>query len=245
MAVWISADWLPQNEKLYVGNFPTEVEERLEELRPDHEYIQISGGDVVIKRMFDKCMAVRDVYRYNVKTGIALKCRQDVHPSIKSDLPTIVLLLESPHRSEYDSERKPIAPAGGKTGANLDDGLDYVLSQIKSEVVDGSRIIVSNPVQFQTSLHMILPKPEKKYKDALKISVWKAVWSHQYIEGGFESRMEKYAPYLVINACTGGQEDDKGLNKQVTDFLKRKKICRKIYEIDHPFSWKIPILHPI
>lgn len=247
MAVKIHAKWLPGGE-LEVIDFPQEVR-----LEPSHEYVCASGNDVVIRRMFDTRMAVRDVHRYNVKTGVVLKCPRDMHPSAKRDLPTVVLLLESPHKDEYgkrNGEYNPIAPAMGKTGRNLDDGLGYVLSQIPSGLVDGSKIIISNPIQFQASLHMIqsslhvIPgeKMNEKVKKKVKTAVWDALWEQPCVQDCFKSRMRDYSPYIIINACTGGQKDNNGLNKKVTCFLKEKKICREIYEIDHPSGWSIPSL---
>lgn len=247
----ISANWFRGGH--FDVEIPDSAERKLRRLasprnRSRSPYVSISGNNVVIKGMFDKRMAVRDVHRYNVKTGVVLKCPQDMHPSIKRNLPTVVFLLESPHKDEYsksNDEYNPIAPAMGTiigtTGRNLDDGLGYVLSQVRSGVADGSRIIISNPVQFQASLHMIL---QDKLNTSVRNAVWTALWQHQgrHIKNCFASRMENYNPYLVINACTGGQDDNNGLNKQVTRFLKEEKICREIYEINHPSSWSIPNL---
>lgn len=241
----ISANWL-QGGHLDV-EIPESAEEELRELATPRNcsrspYISISGNNVVIKGMFDTRMAVQDVYRYNVKAGVVLKCPRDMHPSAKRDLPTLALLLESPHKDEYgkrNGEYNPIAPAMGTTGRNLDSYLGYVLSQIQSGVVDGSKIIISNPIQFQASLHMILGgKINKDVRDA----VWTALWTRQYVKSDFASRMRDYSPYVIINACTGGQKDNNGLNKKVTCFLKEKEICREIYEIDHPRGWSIPSL---
>lgn len=158
MAVRIRAAWL-QDGNIEVTDFPQDVT-----LDPDHPYVSTSEGNVVIDRMFEACMKVPDVYRYKIENDSNLVVRrlyQDKDVREECDLPKIVLLLESPHRDEYCNNR-PCAPAMGTTGRNLDRYLVCVLSKIEDEIVDGSMVIISNPVQFQTSLHMILHDNEQR-----------------------------------------------------------------------------------
>ena len=201
---------------------------------------------MVIDQMFDACMKVRDVYRYKIEKDIDLiaqRVGRDKAVWEECHLPTIVLLLESPHTDEYDNG-KPIAPAMGTTGRNLDSHLGGVLSQIRNRIFNGSRVIVSNPVQFQASLHMILRgKMNGKVRDA----VWRSLWQHQdqYIQNCFASRMENYSPYIVINACTKGYQGKGELQKKVTALLTEKRNYREIYEISHPSRWTIPKLRKV
>ena len=233
MVVWIRAGWLRDGD-IEVTDFPQDVT-----LDPDHSYVSVSGRNVIIDRMFDACMKVRDVYRYKIENDGNLVVR-DVRESGRDkevweecDLPTIVLLLESPHEKEYDENNNPIAPAMGSTGTNLDKYLCSVLSCIRHSIRNGSsRIILSNPVQFQTSLHMILHEMNREVRDA----VWNALWCHPYIRNRFESRMRAYNPYIIINACTGG-ENPRGLKRKVSDFLQEAQICGRIYKGSHPAGW--------
>ena len=238
--VGISANWL-QGSHVDV-DIPESIEKKLRDLANSGDpYVSISKNKVVIGQMFDTAMKVPDVYRYKVEKDwdlIVQRVGRDKGVGEECHLPTIVLLLESPHKDEYDNGT-PIAPAMGRTGRNLDSHLAYVLSQIRNRIFNGSRVIVSNPVQFQTSLHMILPG---KINKGVKNAVWKALWQWLYVQGCFASRMENYNPYLVINACTGGQNKN-APRKQVTDFLKTKKICQNIYETNHPTNWDISELH--
>ena len=113
VAVRIHADWLQDGDSIEVTDFPQDVT-----LDPSHPYVSTSEGNVVIDQMFDRQMAVQDVHRYNIRAGVALRC-PDVLPSVNCDLPTVVLLLESPHKKEYhrnayDGNRTADAvPAGG------------------------------------------------------------------------------------------------------------------------------------
>lgn len=267
MAVRIRARWL-QDGDIEVKDFPQDMEQGLMDLansNPDHDYVcaSTSGSDVVIKRMFDADMKVPDVYRYKIeKDGnlIVQRVGSDKNVLKECHLPTIVLLLESPHKDEYCNNR-PIAPARGTTGRNLDSHLSGVLSPIRNRIFNGSRVIISNPVQFQTSLHMILEslkqsnlseqdkkKLKEKFKDKenkckVKDAVWRFFWERNHIQSHFAFRMKEYDPYIVINACTG--EGGTGLNKKITDFLKNREICCEIYEIRHPSRWTIPKLRKI
>ena len=253
MIVWIRADWL-QDGDIEVKDFPQDVC-----LDPDHPYVSTSGGNVIIDQMFDACMKVRDVYRYKIeKHGnlVVRRLHQDKDVREECDLPKIILLLESPHRDEYCNNR-PCAPAMGQTGRNLDrqtgdncgSGLSCVLSQtqIRNSIRDGSsRIIISNPIQFQASLHMIL---QGKMNRDVRNAVWNSLWQHQdrRIQNCFAARMEIYDPYIIINACTKGYNrkgellEENKLQKKVTAFLKtfleESGICCEVYEINHPSSW--------
>ena len=221
---------LAQDGDIEVTDFPQDVT-----LDPDHSYVSVSGRNVIIDRMFDACMKVPDVYRYKIENDGNLSVQrlcQDKDVREECDLPTIVLLLESPHRDEYRNNR-PCAPAMGATGRNLDSHLCSVLSCIRHSIRNGSsRIILSNPVQFQTSLHMILHEMNREVRDA----VWNALWCHPYIRSRFESRMRAYNPYIIINACTGGRKPE-GLRRKVSDFLQQAQICGRIYKGSHPSGW--------
>ena len=243
--VGISANWYQGGRGHFNVEIPESAEQKLRDLtNPDNPYVSISRNKVVISQMFNSDMKVADVYRYGIEKDrdlIAQRIGRDKAVWEECHLPTIVLLLESPHGDEYDKSNKPIAPAMGTTGRNLDNCLGWVLSQIRGRIFNGSRIIISNPVQFQTSLHMILGG---KMNGEVKVPVWNALWHRQYVKGCFVSRMANYNPYLVINACTGGQ-DENGLKRIVTGFLKKKGICREIYEINHPVNWNISKLQPV
>ena len=151
----------------------------------------------------------------------------------------IVLLLESPHKDEYtDGDiARPKAPACGETGDNIDRWLGTVLSRTNEDLIEpGCHVIISNPIQFQTSLHAIHGRSVSNSSwDTLRDNVWKTLWHEDHIQGCFLARLTAYNPSLIINACTGdwGCEgaDPKGL---VDGFVQDRlpNVCR--YETYHP-----------
>lgn len=201
---------------------------------------------------------VEDVHRYNIiceSENIIKNSLSDSEKSIKKskfndkkvderqDVKTIVLLLESPHKDEYDNKNNPIAPAQGKTGRGIDCQIENVIREIikfhKSALEKGIyRFIICNPIQYQTSMDMFIKQASekdlldltKKSRLDLKKEVWKAIWSKDKIKEDFKKRIELYKPNLIINACT------KDLKEDVTKYLKDNKY-NNIYLVSHPSSW--------
>jgi hypothetical protein len=167
--------------------------------------VEISGVYTEEKR-------VNDAYRYiiQVKSGNA-----SLKQSFSNGLgrfqdkatgeithPTIVLVIESPHKDEYKN-RNPVAPAQGTTGRKIEKYLTGLLNtSINHHLADGDYdFIVSNPVQFQASLFdlhgaNLTESPAKAVRD----SVWKEIFPKE--ESNFHQRLTTYEPKLVINACT-------------------------------------------
>lgn len=164
----------------------------------------------------------------------------------------VVLLLESPHKDEYhrDNVNCPIAPANGTTGENIDRCLSAALSQIEEELIaPGCHVIISNPIQFQTSLHAIHGRSTRGKAGGrwrtLRDRIWKTLWNEggqeNYIRRCFRERLNTYRPSVIINACTGawtpsGDDDPKSL---VNDFLDTESTV-PLYKTYHPShtSWR-------
>lgn len=196
---------------------------------------------------------VNDVYRYLIfgdKTKLYKKeLEQDLEVFGKSnykdrstkereEYKNIVLLLESPHSDEFDSNRFAIAPAQGETGRLIDMNILTVLRELKelekdlfSNEENKYKLIISNPIQYQTSLYMYHNNKLKgKYK-TLRNRCWKKIWKEEKIKNEFKERMDKYKPELIINACTSDLQDN------VTKFLKTNNF-KNIYTSYHPSYWK-------
>lgn len=173
---------------------------------------------------------------------------------------SIVLLLESPHKDEYEYNGGRIvrhkAPASGSSGSNIDSCLGNVLSGIEEQqlIVPGRHVIISNPIQFQTSLHAIHEKSVSKSPwNKLRDNVWNTLWEEPQIEQDFRERLPTYSPHLIINACTGNwtppeflaRTDDltskHGLKCLVTKFVRAELPTVPLYEAHHPAykSWKL------
>lgn len=193
---------------------------------------------------------VEDVYRYFIdcKNGKLTKKSyvkgnktysnskyKDKSINIDTKYKTIVLLLESPHKDEYDSANNPIAPAQGKTGENIEKYIISVLEDIKSRdkkllKEEGYRLIVCNPIQYQTSLYMYHKQDLKDDYATLRNQCWRKMWQEDCIRDNFKERIKSYKPELIINACTSSLKDN------VTKFLKEKGY-NNIYTTYHPSYW--------
>lgn len=225
-------------------------------------HVQTVGADVIVKNFFEVNSEVPDVSRYRIGDDGQLVHHCDVPESrlhIHPQLGSIVLLLESPYKDEYQFRNIncPIAPARGKTGDNIHRCLDTVLSHIEAErIVPGYKVIISNPIQFQTSLHAIhgqsVRESTGKWK-RLRNYVWLNLWGdgeEKYIKQCFLARLGRYYPKVIINACTGaqgcGDEDPKGL---VNAFVQAEFPNAHHYETPHPVTWNSRdcniCIHPI
>ena len=175
---------------------------------------------------------------------------------------SVVLLLESPHECEYEyiyrcfvrpfarPFARPKGPARGDSGKNIDQCLSTVLLYIQREtglIVPNCHIVISNPIQFQTSLHAIHQQKLNGAWKTLRNNVWRTLWDDEegHIKRCFRTRLDCYYPKVIINACT-----DK-LKRHVNTFVQRWIAERRqaergqivhLYEIYHPSYWKN--LHP-
>lgn len=167
-----------------------------------------------------------------------------VNESVECRIKTIVLLLESPHISEYRYNKQtnsivPIRPANGmkpsEAGGAIENYFDGVIQKIK--LSDGRYYLkIVNPIQYQTSLASIHGKSLSRYKKTLRNKVWMNIWKYQddnknfIFQNEFINRIQSYKPYLIINACTSQ------LKNNVSELLKIYSYTPK--EIYHPaYNW--------
>lgn len=220
---------------------------------------QSTQAPVVLQGMFDAGHRVPDVDRYVVRTTPSGAHQLTCHGT--SDFPAscymdktpqgghsnIVILLESPHKDEYEPVTfSPVAPAQGTTGKNIADHLcgyfDTQLSGVTGSNymhlhANGSHIVLCNPVQFQASLrarkHRLKPKS--------KVMVWERLWNVPGVKADFLQRLIRYRPHIIINACTKTGRSDDGCKNLVRTFLDsqgaRLPTRCHVYEAPHPSSW--------
>ena len=234
-------------------------------------YLRRDGDGLHVVNFFGMNNKVPDVSRYRIGPNRHLACDLEVPESrlqIQTQPGSIVLLLESPSEEEYrcGNINWPLAPANGKTGDNIDRCLCRVLSDIQKEfnrpelneerlirdrhineklIVPDCRVIISNPIQFQTNLRTIHGQSTRgtansKWK-SLRNNVWKALWKEGvgdgrlgYIQLCFRARLNTYRPSLIINACT----NDGSLKRCVKDFVRRELPKVPLYHTHHPSTWK-------
>lgn len=247
--------------RIEVGNFSriTECCEVLSEIE-DEDHVRCENDNVIITGMFGSRNIVPDVHRYNIhrsQNGFTLSphdvCEVNLRrhnnymdqPATNDGTDTLVVVVESPHRSEYynDDLSSPIAAAQGDTGYGIHHHLAEIVNQIADSVTDIGdvyRVIIANPICWQTSLsslHQNSPwdSPWTELRDA----VCSTLWNLAAVRCDFLTRLCKYSPSIVVNACTGGSGGS-GFNAEVDRFL----LCNNIISDEnrrprtpHPCVW--------
>ncbi len=163
--------------------------------------------------------------RKNIDYG--KKCRKDV----------IVIVLESPHKSEYSDGGKPLGPARGTTGALFRKKFSSILEKSESSLLgsieaNDYEIAFLNSVQYQCSLGESLQKRENKIRrDENFLKCLKAGCGEDLCR-----RLEHLKPKIVINLCTHGYR-----NLQLEVDLYLREFCKKrgyVYVLgSHPSTW--------
>ncbi|ANE45176.1 hypothetical protein SY83_01205 [Paenibacillus swuensis] len=176
---------------------------------------------------------------------------------------TLLILMESPHNDEYTyldaegaevripvvgdralavgriAQARPVRPANGQTGAHMDKWLETVLQAVDWPETASFRVIVGNPIQFQTSLHAIHGGTlSKKPFAQLRDRVWMALWGVDEIQSDFHGRLTAYNPDLILNGCTSVPKSlvDEALRAQYGG-NSESPWC---YRVAHPYAWFTP-----
>ncbi len=213
---------------------------REEHTRREHDHIRVFG-------MLDPHNRVPDKVKFYVEYDV------DGHPRVipvegsldleSGDTPLLLIVLESPHTCEYDgSVARPVGPARGTTGTNIESelgGLLHASRNLIGTVPCGTRVAVANPVQFQASLHAVHGGSlQKRGFAALRDAVWQCIWSLEEIRHDFGTRVRRFNPTWIINACTGGSYGWGKVNGAVSEWLLNAEIGCQIYATTHPALWQ-------
>lgn len=199
--------------------------------------------------IFQNKHRVPDVWRYIVEVSniniipadktIPLSDFNDRPAADAKSTKNILLILESPHKSEYKHDKKnftltPKAPAQGYTGRNIESFIGDILKKI-SDLQNGSyNLIISNPIPYLCSLGIFTDKLNTKVRD----NVWNAIWNitneqdEYVIREEFITRCKHYQPEYIINCCTAN------LKMNVTDCLLTHGFSNNLYTAHHPSAWK-------
>ncbi|SIO16672.1 hypothetical protein SAMN05720758_1749 [Fibrobacter sp. UWB11] len=136
--------------------------------------------------------------------------------SAHQKLPRVVLVLESPHKHEYNqSTKRAIRPANGPTGDSIDNDIINLLieayhNQKPSKNLPPKVLLdVVEAVSYQCSNN----KDPIKQKE--RNELFRKVWN-EFGKDDFEKRMRKLSPFAVINACTG-------CAKNIRSYINRRK----------------------
>lgn len=203
-----------------------------------------NGKYSIPKELFRCDKKVYDEIRYKIEieNGIVRKKKIEKYISSKVDIDDdyksykrIVVIIESPHKDEYDDNFNPKGPAQGKTGDMIEKNIDQILELFKGEDenVENSKyiLIISNPVQFQASLGSF-------YDNGLHKSIRNNIWSELYkiYKDDFVKRLEEYEPNYILNATTFGRKYRINKAIRIVKSSENSKI-QKVKESYHPAAW--------
>lgn len=127
------------------------------------------------------------------------------------------LIVESPHKDEFDDNFNPIAPLNGASGKRF---CGHIIKHLNAWLPPqnhiGTYLVIKifNPIQYQASLyHFInglipydLPNVSAKYTRIdrkMCNEVWKFLYCTCSLKQDFISRLSAYNPDYIINCCTG------------------------------------------
>lgn len=154
-------------------------------------------------------------------------------------LARIVLILESPHKEEFNPSNSvtPVnGPAYDKTGDNINEWLSEMLPQIMDDTtpsneMESYEIALVNTIQYQCSLG----EKTSKYRDK---TLWKC-WKHKAVRLDFCERVRcaigtHTGKSIIINCCTTGK-----LHRSNHDLVNIALDDMEIsfYESTHPYGW--------
>lgn len=214
------------------------------------KHCKFDGEEMVsILGVYQEEKRVHDVWRYNVTVKnykIVKFCKfyQGVGRFFDQTIDTknrsIVLIIESPHKDEYDNKFAPIAPAQGATGEKIEKYIvDLLRNHKQVRLSDGLyNILIVNPVQFQASLfnlHKVSLSSKNSAVSAIRDKVWLSIFSKE--KDNFVDRLISYKPSLLINACTAKLKSI--VDTEIKYLLRNKQLnCGGYFIADkHPSVW--------
>jgi len=158
------------------------------------------------------------------------KIRTNLDEFERTNSPLIIMILESPHTSEF-SGVTPIPVAGngnGDAGKAIRELFSEVFD-IHNHLNDGEyNLIILNAVQYQCSLG----KGTTEHRDKVFIECW-----NTFARNDFKKRLLSIyeSGDIIINACTAGTVKPK-LREMVKSTIT-KLIGRSLFEVEHPSNW--------
>lgn len=235
-------------------NYPIKVNSRIKaELIDSSPFIKRNNDKIIIKNtFFEKSLLVKNVYRYSLKKNkdnFELCVFDNSHEDFKTSKfndypidessisPSIVIILESPHKDEYDNKidcLSPIAPAQGTTGDLIFKKFVQIIRN-SAEILrlldkNEYRVLLVNPIPYQTSLYFLHKQNLKSVYSTLRDKVWIEQWERNEIHKTlFNNVLNKIKPSLILNCCTSK------LTGYVSEEIKKTEF--NAFQIHHPSSW--------
>jgi len=147
---------------------------------------------------------------------------------------TLLVILESPHRFEYDASGHPVALVMGKTGCLFfrlfEDALRSSVMRLKEGTYD---LVLANAVRYQTSCGL---SPMDR---TLRDHNWFDIYDTYGGEEDMRQRIFALKPWYTVNCATGGRNPS-GIRARVSKSLDAFGLIKgKHYtEGTHPASWE-------
>lgn len=204
---------------------------------------------------------IRGYYKYNHQSN---NWKSVPMSYTNNDVTRVALIVESPHKDEFDDIFNPLCPLNGVSGKKFS---RKILSNLSiwfhnvsiSSVVE---IYIMNPIQYQASLYHFL-NDKINYNRLInnKISlpginaklrneVWKILFNDPLLKGDFVDRITKYNPHYIVNCCTGKKvygifcnpRKPRNNSTQLNSFVRRVLLAKNLIhgnylEFKHPCVW--------
>lgn len=159
----------------------------------------------------------------------------------------LVLLLESPHKDEYDIYGNPLRPANGRTGTNINNLFAKQINNnnLKINILQNNivyRVWIVNAIQYQTSGFNQLQVLGTIYNQSWRIvrnNVFEALWNNEtifHLQEDLVGRLNQISASIIINCVTGGKNKN-GLKMLVENVLKNHNLKSSALYY-HPSCWK-------
>ena len=134
----------------------------------------------------------------------------------------MAIIVESPHKDEFDSNFNPLAPLNGFSGqrfaSQILTKLNFWFStncnfQYSKFLPFDLEIKIFNPIQYQASLYHFLNGKitynnfgnfmYNSIDSDLRDKVWRCLFHNCGLKTDFINRISSYKPDFIINCCTG------------------------------------------
>lgn len=144
----------------------------------------------------------------------------------------LALVLESPHKDEFDQYSNPLRPANGKTGYRINNKITSRNAIVNIlDVKFAYEVYLMNSIQYQASCYCVLGN---LYSRDNTNQIFRKLFSKNGFDlrEDFIFRLKAYAPDIVINSCTSSG----GLKKTVEVAIKEAGY--KSVGDCHPSAWR-------
>ena len=146
--------------------------------------------------------------------------------------PVIAVVLESPHKDEYNAG-VPLGPARGTTGRLFDSKFQNIFSQSvlnRHYLSTTYDVILINGVQFQCSLGLPLSNSNNKLN---RDANWLNIFNNHGGSADIVDRLQSLNPALIINLCTKGYSN----LQMILDRRLRFALSYPYTYGTHPSTW--------